>query len=234
MKRFFLCIIILLMLFLSACDAGHFQNSAGVSEYQSAIGIVRTAVPHLDFLSMRLDYIELLDADAYGRKMYRYTMGETWIGMILIEQKAGETNVYYYEDLCYVMYHRGEREATDEEIAWLKEHNDWDEPLDDTKMRAAPIGSGTDNLADYRETQDAVCKRMYLWYPKEEVSYVTLNGLEIEEDGSQLILCEISKKDGTDVYYLLSYSQSAIAVLQETSFDTLREDVIACKSRYNN
>jgi len=230
MKRTIVSIILLVYL-LSGCDAGYMGNSAGISEHQSVIGIARTAVPHIGGLSMRLDSVELLETDAYGRKLYRYNMGETWVGMILIEQKADDSYTYYYEDLCYVMYRRGERDATNDEIAWLKENNDWDKPLDDTKMRGAPIGSGDDNIADFKKVLSAVRETLAAMYPGEDTD-ITINGLEIDEDGTQLIFGELwFNKTGEHRYYLLSYSQFGAAVLQETSLETLREDVIVCKHK---
>lgn len=223
--------VILLVHLLSGCDAGYMRNSAGISEHQSVIGIARTAVPHIGDLSMRLDYVELLETDDYGRKLYRYNMGETWVGMILIEQKADDVYTYYYEDLCYVMYRRGERDATNEEIAWLKENNDWDKPLDDTKIHGTPIGSGSDNLVDSKKVSSAVRETLVAKYPGQDVD-ITINGLEIDEDGSQLIFGYLYfNKTGEHMYYLLSYSMHGAVVLQETSLETLREDIIACKNK---
>ena len=228
MKRT-LVLIILLAYLLSGCDAGYMQNSAGVSEYQSVIGIVRTAVPHIGGLSMRLDYVELLETDAFGRRLYRYNMGETWVGMILIEQKEGEGYTYYYEDLCYLMYRRGERDATNEEIACLKENNDWDKPLDDTKMSCTPIGNGSDNLVESKAVYTAVSRRMKTKHSGQNLA-ITVNGLEIDENGKQLIFAEVFfTETGEHKYYLLSYSSIGVEVLRETSLETLREDIIACK-----
>lgn len=230
MKRLLLYAVIVAILFCG-CDGGYFRGSATLSEHQSAIEIVRTAVPHIGCLSMRLDIVQLADTDNCGRKMYQYLANEVGIEIILIEQMSDDTNVYYYEDLCYLIYCNGET-VVEEDIAWLKESNDWNKPLDKSKMHCVTIRSGTDNIVDYSEKRSKAQVEIEKLYPGVGI-IVSLNGLEVSEDGNQLLLAEVYSQDiGTYEYYLLRCTNAGVVkILQKTTVETIRDDIIACKAK---
>ncbi len=88
--------------------------------------------------------IQVLETDRYGRILFSYTedIDGQWF-YILVMQSADEQYTYYYPDDCYIKMVYEERYSTldvsAEEIASLKELNDWECPMDESKLEATAI-----------------------------------------------------------------------------------------------
>lgn len=77
--------------------------------------------------------VGILEEDAYGRYLYEFAAenvvtGE-WSTALVICQKIDTEYVYYYEDECFLLPGYGEYD-----IETLKAKNDWDEPLDESRL----------------------------------------------------------------------------------------------------
>ena len=91
------------------------------------------AVPFMGDHFMPDCLTDVIEQDAYGRTLYRHSklphIGNEKKIVFVVYQKYDSEYVYYYEDLCYIF---GTGSA--EEIDQLKRTNDWDQPLDESKM----------------------------------------------------------------------------------------------------
>jgi len=80
---------------------------------------------------------KIIEEDAYGRVLFSLVPG----GHVLcISQKTTDTHVYYYDNICYGhIEHFLEYEQEQDTIQKLKELNDWDRPLDESRMVRRPL-----------------------------------------------------------------------------------------------
>ena len=104
-------------------------------------------------------FIDILETDDYGRTLffftedsggfYGVTNGSAFGTAIFIMQKSDDKYVYYYQDDCYIPYRMPKGltsipeeyrdELPKEEIATLKERNDWNSEMDLEKCTKAKI-----------------------------------------------------------------------------------------------
>lgn len=227
--------ILLLSCLLCACDGGYNRHSAGASGHDDALQIIRTAVPHNVSMSLRLDIITLQEEDAYGRRLFSYYMNEgPQIEVLLICQKTEGALTYYYEDYCYLLRYRMDAEFTQEDIIWLKEQNNWDQPLVESKMRALDYTTQKDDIVEYRDVRKVIENTLNRNSPD---YFIWLNGLETDAEGNQLILVESDqeKTDNTE-YYLILYRHddpAGVIAKRQIGYDSqIRERVIAFKEEF--
>ncbi len=91
--------------------------------------------------------VEILETDDYGRILFSYTedcMDYDGVGYyVLIMQRTDGEKAYYYPDDCYMFTFLEEEDALididSDEIKELKELNDWDKPLDESKCEGTDI-----------------------------------------------------------------------------------------------
>ncbi len=82
------------------------------------------------------DFVELIETDCEGRKLYEYCWGGKRVPKKLVLCQKSENGIaYYYEDYsCMIKNEEGN--FSDEELNLIKERNDWNKPLDPGKMLA--------------------------------------------------------------------------------------------------
>ena len=81
--------------------------------------------------------VSVLEEDDYGRIMFSYsapnvTTQETETVLVMC-QKIDDEYVYFYEDICYTFQYDNQ-----DAIKVIKEQNDWNQPLDQSKMSRRP------------------------------------------------------------------------------------------------
>lgn len=74
---------------------------------------------------------EIIETDDYGRMQFSFWTGN--IEGVCIMQKHEEKYVYYYDNVSYLISEE-HKEHTTEELDAFKEANDWNEPMDESKM----------------------------------------------------------------------------------------------------
>lgn len=81
--------------------------------------------------------VAVLEEDNYGRIMFSYSApnvttqkAET---VLVMCQKIDDEYVYFYEDICYTSQYDNH-----DAIKMIKEQNDWNQPLDHSKMSRRP------------------------------------------------------------------------------------------------
>ena len=98
--------------------------------------VMHFAVPGVGSFDMRGSQGEAIATDAYGRVLFRsdvYDFNEGTAAVYAIYQAYDDDYVYFYEDICYLLFSE-DVEPTAEELAALKLENDWEKPLDNSKM----------------------------------------------------------------------------------------------------
>lgn len=106
------------------------------------------------------DDIEILEQDTKGRTMFSFNStvssidDTTGVYSIMICQKTQAGYTYYYPDLNFIVAHRKE-EITEDEIAALKNRNDWNKDMDESKMTKVRItwSKTKDNFANEKKTK---------------------------------------------------------------------------------
>ena len=237
--RKILVLILVVFLMFSACDAGYKNDSAGASEFYNAMTVIQTCVPHVGGMDLRLDRVELLETDNYGRSLFRYFFALTSSEAFLIVQKTEGSLVYYCEDYCY-LYNQHKGATSKDDINWLKEQNSWNAPTTIRKTvclnfaNASPDHVGIENHLD-------VGKKILLYLnenrPNTEwkEAKVDLNCLENYPGYGQIIFVVVNGSDAIKQCLVL-YDQSAeepVVVLENIQQeDDLRETIVSFKERH--
>ena len=237
MKKLWMVLFAICFLFCG-CDAGYNRHSAGVSDYLNAVSVVQCGVPYTGNVDLRLDQIELLETDDYGRKLFLYRMASSQESFLLITQKTAGSLIYYYENDCSTICTVDETD-NEERKRWLKEQNDWNLPIDDRKMTAvdsALVSPDHENITNYLDA----CKKIEIaletagFQSISENSKIQLNGLEFTMNGGQIVLVGVYSND-TKEYYVVLYDDridtAVVAIEQITEEIGFRESIIQFKEK---
>ena len=83
------------------------------------------------------DRIKVLEVDSYGRTLFLYDadsiLYDCDLYAYMVCQKVDDNYAYYYEDFCFSLFDYFNN-ISDADFTKLKEINDWDKPLDESKM----------------------------------------------------------------------------------------------------
>lgn len=140
-----LSIIFVLLILVSLTSCGGYKGYSGDNSELYTVAI--NSVPWINGFSWTADFvcdpqIEIVEEDEYGRIMFIYHeryYGGSDIGFaaLVISQSSNEKEVFYYEDVNYIVKKQEtyidavELEVfNDEEIEALKSINDWDQEID--------------------------------------------------------------------------------------------------------
>lgn len=132
----FVSIFVLLIMALSGCSP---HNYVGF-DYD----LYTTAVHNVPAVSRgNLETTEILEEDSFGRTLFWYENRFVYdygkpMHALCISQFSEGGRAYYYEDVCFIFSDEN-MYAPEEEIARLKELNDWEKPLNIEKMSSAKI-----------------------------------------------------------------------------------------------
>lgn len=191
----------------------------------------------------RSDRVELLETDAYGRTLFRHRVrvGErtddwqidTYLTTLVICQKKDEQMAYYYPDFCWLGKLSEQSgtyaEFTEEEIALIKERNDWDKPLENERMQSVlydgrlykdiqaywhPLTGATGR--EYTALQALVCNYLDLHYDVD----ANFRYKYLEENASGLRAVWVSI-DGQQYFCLLNVSKKTIQACEPYDGDIL-------------
>lgn len=166
---------------------------------------------------------KILEEDQYGRVLFEYTTkscitNEKETSLVLC-QMADSDYVYFYEDVCY--------DFSEQEISDLKTANDWNCPLDSTKMSRRKVHFTLDGVLnigdklDYKEVKSSICAEI------DNVStgqVKELSILDLDYAGNELYFLRTTQDD---MYFALVNSNYEAAVLkidgQLPTQDTIHE-----------
>ena len=196
MKKIFLIIIVIASLLFSYCGSH-------VPEKFAAISTASFAVPCMFRSDMRGGGYTILEKDDYGRVLFAMTEYCILLGaqetVIVIMQKHSDQYVYFYEDICYVT-----EDKFDEAESSFKELNDWNLPIDESKMSRRKVKYSMDNnlVLDFKED---FSKIRYRWSKELETPDVKIIDYTISDfDGveySLYIIVTENEADEKDYYF---------------------------------
>ena len=176
------------------------------------------------------DWVELLDTDAYGRKLYRYF--NDYCHYRLIQQKVEEPYTYYYEDWCYIVRSRNMPEFTEDEVNALKEANDWGKPLDESKMTQLNYVDPLPGFEDPSACRNAVCD----YFGCARWEEFMLDAMGVDGNGNEIYLVTVYYENRAQEYLLLvQYDgrQYTILACEETDYlDDFRSSIISFREKY--
>ena len=235
MKKLWIVLFTICFLFCG-CDAGYNRHSAGASDYLSAVSVVQCGVPYVGYVDLRLDQIELLETDDYGRNLFLYRMASSQESFLLITQKVEDSLIYYYENDCSTIYAIDETD-NEEKKRWLKELNDWNLPTEDRKMTPIDftlVSPDHENITNYLDA----CEEIQIalesagFQSISENTKIQLNGLEFLMNGGQVILVGVYSND-TKKYYIALYddrAETAVVAIEPIAENmNFRESIIQFK-----
>ena len=137
-------------------------KGCSVSEWRILDSLAPYAIPGLGAFDLRdAQYSqEVIDRDDYGRVMYRFYSNYDSYDLydshdpnraygsrktvfngqaIIICQKVTRNSFYYYTDVCCLM---SENDFDETKVEELKNKNDWNRPLDESKMKKQKVSDG--------------------------------------------------------------------------------------------
>ena len=208
MKRTKLLLILIPILFLLCLSGCHRKGTVGdTGEYDGAV-LVCAAVPYVIEGDSKFDKISKIEVDSFGRALYRYeTYAAFWketVEIYVVCQSVEDGLPLYYEDFCYLIHGASDGEFTDDELASLKEKNDWGKPLEPEKMRKVSKNWHLDWSRQCEKARDAAASALGL----NDSKTVYLDALEHEND-VWFVLVEVdAPKDGDrGNLYIMKYQQ---------------------------
>ena len=126
-----ICLFLLVnMLFFASCDM--FYKYRG-DEYDLFTVAMNSLLGMTGKSFRRPPVLEIKETDNYGRTLfYYYESDEVSRHHFIISQKSDSEFVYYYEDYNFIS--SSNIEISNDDIENLKYANDWNEPIDETRL----------------------------------------------------------------------------------------------------
>lgn len=214
-NKLLIVVVIIIATHLLGCYRDGSIDATGRSDI---FKIVRDSVPYALTGDPMLDYVWEKDSDQYGRKLFLYQtdikMSTNDLDIWVICQKTNGDRSFYYEDFCYYVCEK-DSPILDKELALLKERNDWEKPLDNTKMASVTFGNeensrGYEYYLQFEEGEKLKeIIRNTVDCPKN--TYIYLDGLGCDSNGKGVVFVIICQTDNNGVIglaearYLLRY-----------------------------
>ncbi len=132
MKRF--CAIFLIVLvFAMLCSCDRFHNYKG-KDYDLYTVAINSLVGANGAIFMRTGgpTLRTVETDNYGRTLFYYENNPISTHSMIISQKAENGFVFYYEDFNFIS--KATEQFATEEIDELKCKNDWNMPIDESRL----------------------------------------------------------------------------------------------------
>lgn len=154
MKKYGLLVLLLAgMLLLCSCIDSNYEWEPTSEELRHACCAYAVPGMYSDFYDGEF---RLIETDMYGRTLIKYRAFDEvtrwWTNAYVICQRITDTEVFFYEDICYLIEQREEQpedvdsgaapeavSVSNEQITVLKAQNDWDLPINEEKMAARTV-----------------------------------------------------------------------------------------------
>ena len=233
-----------LLIFAIVMSGCHQQGTAWSTGLYEPYRIADANIPFADNLhTSQFDRVVELERDDYGRGYYLYKTNSRMLGsgieIHIISQPTKDDRVYYYPDVCYLIYSEGDAAISDAEVAEFKNQNDWNLPLVEEKMYGVSYSEAIKDLA----YEEELCAAVLQYFELDEELYGAIcNGLEIVKGYKQLIAVMVVPRDqGANtfedaVYYLMVYTNTAkqpiIECQQIDPKQNLQEQIISVREEW--
>ncbi len=215
MKKAKFTLAVLLLVILSSCslDCAYKEYSG---EYTDLYTVAINSVLWINGYSLGADFecdpqIEKIDEDNYGRVMFfyheeYYKASNICFSALIISQASNKDEVFYYEDVCYivkeqVMYTPEPDEVFNaEEIDYLKSINDWNKELDYEKCLRREITKSKAKIPFEKEIEKRIMDEFDL---SDEQCFVCMDYLTNNSDDSKFIFYgHIWKSESTGICFV--------------------------------
>ena len=169
---------------------------------------------------------EILETDNQGRILFYYetfcVITQKKESSIVICQKYESDYVYFYEDICYLF-----SEWTDKDIEELKKQNDWNCPLDFTKMSRRHYSVSFDLVLIFDNELDypvIYAKCMKEWsIDRSQIKDSSM--VDIDSSGKNLIWILIQQNNLEKQYIILVDQSYNIQTLEITEVGNLFDEL---------
>ena len=147
---------------------------------------------------------KIIETDSYNRTLFAYEafnhIENVLKTYLVICQQATSKNVLFYEDICYISY----TEET-ELISELKNNNDWEKPLNQSKMAERPISVSNDLVLQINTKTDLYTIRDKFRKLQGLSNENVLDSvvIDVNEDGQLLTVIWLAEKNGTQKYLVM-------------------------------
>ena len=231
MKKYGLLVLLLaVMLLLSSCidPAPEWELTSEELRYACCAH----AIP-----GMHSDYFDgqiwLMETDVCGRTLIKYRAFDEvtrwWTNAYVICQRITDTQVFFYEDICYLIEKREEQtedgysgaargtvSVSNEQIAELKARNDWDLPINEEKMATRTV------------TAENIWGTSYI-YTGERYKTEFVKALEtVLETDVYTIVFQDADGTGHEIYYVdtMDFRQYMVMVSHDSTADDGKQIVL--------
>lgn len=179
-------LIIVLLILSSALASGCFTKRYSADMVMMYTQVFH-AVPGTRSFDKHVIEGEITETDEYGRIQFSFYTGN--IMGVCIMQKHDDKYVYYYDNVCYLVSEQF-KEPTVEELDYLREINDWNQPLDESKMIERKLIESTLYIRTIRNLERKELLRIFYSTMTDNEKYMTFVGL-----------CD-SSQTGQDLYFV--------------------------------
>ena len=204
-----LLLIILIGLLLVSCVSKF-------SEKDQMLVCARYSVPGLlrsDLKSSNV--IECIETDSYGRKLCKYTCDNAITNkeetVFVICQKFNETeeSIYFYEDKNYTFL------DDEKDISLLKEQNDWEKPIDESKMSKRTVTITFDHfMYDDSEVLEAnkAKKAIKTLFAEKENAFVWM--IDTDNSAHAMYIIRFEENGWTRQYFAIVDAEYNVSVME--------------------
>lgn len=211
MKKIILVVSLLFIVFIvSGCDFYKYKGNY-VDLYTVAVNSILWNNGHSYGADRAVSSeIKIIDKDEYGRTLFTYyekyyAGAEISFSSLIISQKTESENVYYYEDLNYIIkkqkkYALELEGFTNEEVENLKLQNDWNKEISLNKCIKKQISN---YKQDYPKLSKEI-KNKIISDVAYEVDYydIFINFLTDDLNGKFIGYGNIMVEEGKNIYYI--------------------------------
>ena len=210
MKRFLLIILLMFIMILTSCGYNGYTGN-----HDELYSVATHSVLWLNGYSWGADYkcdpqIEIIEEDNFGRIMFtyyeKYYKGSNLsFSALIICQYSNEKEVFYYEDINYivkeqVLYSQDIEEFSSSDIEYLKQINDWNKEIDYDKCVKKDITKTKQKPPKEKEILDIIIDKFELVNGNYSlfIDYLTSN-----IDGSKyMVYGYVRKTEQEGIYFI--------------------------------
>ena len=203
-------IILLIFLFTISFSSCFLHNS---NEYLLICGAY--AVPGMFYPDLKGSEAscKVIETDDYGRTLFLYSapsvISDKNETVAVICQKNTKESVYFYPDYCFDI-----TKNSVDDFSKLKEKNDWNKPLNESKMSFRKKKVSFDGIIlqdkdiDMKEIEDTCCNH----FGVSANSIVELSFDDLTPDGTIVFFAEIKLNEKISKYFLRFYETGTSSI----------------------
>lgn len=212
MKRF-LCLFLLCILVTSCFFGCSGTISKGTALWATAFFSIPAGVD-----THGQSNFEIIEQDEYGRILFSinayHFFTQSYKTAFVVCQKYGKDEVCYYEDVSYTF--------AETNVESLKKNNDWNMPLDESKMSKREVKFTWDNHI-IRETSLDFSKVREKWLDTSDLGeIIDYSIVDVDSTGKELYLIRIKDASGTVHFFFgivdLSYDMKFLQIQNTEDF----------------